>query len=565
MWAHIDFGPAHTFERNGRLWPGHGLAPSLLVALPYRFLGVAGAKAIFCIVVAALVSMFYPILLHITHARAWSFAAATLTALSLPYTMGAGQIYPDLLAGLLRLYLIYEIARGFPADDRSWGRLLAYGAAAGVLPLLHHRHFIVVPVFAAAFAVRFLLDARQGAASGFARVVWSPRLLAPLAVMGALCAVQVAHMVTAYGTVVYPEPPRFLGRYSAMMPLGLHFDQFHGLLFQNPLLFVALAGLPRFARRTPAVFALWCAVYALTVLPVSLNPSGYGGFSFAGRYEWDLAPLWLFPLGHVVAWVLERRRGTTALAALFGASGAAQLAFAWNWVGVGGFLIQNTTRPLWTLPSFYGSLSPWLPLFGRPEIMHLHWPNWIWVMVVLLAIAAVESVASGRRTLAAAIAVTALLALSGLALMPRVNEPLALTGSDLFKTTGRDDGTDRIASGERDAAGFLIFGPYIFLPSGCYEAALTYQAESGPDAPPPIWETVAAGTLLERGTLPPAGADGLFRKAIRVTSGHSLTRFEFRVWFPGTGRMRISRWSITPDADCDAPGTAGGSPAVPAA
>src|SRR5262249_3834614 len=272
----------------------------------------------------------------------------------------------DLIAGLLGLYLLYHIARGFPVGDRRWPRLLCLAVAAGALPWLHHRHLPVAATFDAAFLVRFLYDSgaegRAAWSSARSRALRSAHLVVLVGVMLALQMLELAYTLWLVGPLVYPAPPHFLGWYSIMIALGLHLDQFHGIFFQNPLFFAALAGLPIFIRRTPRLFALWVLIYALSVAPVTMHPSGYGGWAFAGRYDWDFAPVAIFPLGHFMAWLLQRRAGGPVLAALLAAALAVQAQFASRWVLSDGVLIQDTSRPLWALDGFYGDLYGVLPV-----------------------------------------------------------------------------------------------------------------------------------------------------------------------------------------------------------
>jgi len=559
QWAGLGGGQFHTVDSGDAVLPGHGLAISALIALPYRFFGVWGAKVTLCVLAGMLVSVAYPVLRDIVRQRWWSLAGALVIALSLPNTMGAGQIFPDLIAGLLPLYLLYQIARGFPVGDRRWPRLLSFAVAAGVLPWLHHRHVPIAATFDAAFLLRFLYDdgaerhaARRATRSGALR---SAHLLVPLGVMVGMQVLELAYTLWLVGTLVYPAQPHFLGWYSVMIALGLHLDQFHGIFFQNPLFFAALAGLPIFMRRTPRLFALWALVYVLSVVPVTAHPSGYGGWAFAGRYEWDFAPLWIFPLGHFMSWLLQRRAGRPALAVLLGGALALQALLASRWV-VAGFLIQDTSRPLWALDGFYSDLHDLLPVFARPERLLTDWPNWVWLGLAVITVLFTAVSRTHRTAMVAAVcAATALAAL--LLVKPRPTEPFNIVGAGLFRSTGHNEGMVRVVSEGTDGPGLVIFGPFLALRPGCYETALFYDADYPPDGRPAIWESHGAGRSLGRGEVTAARPGAVLRQLVRVAPGEKIPNFEVRVWFGGSGRVRIEKLVIAPSPACPA---AGGGP-----
>jgi hypothetical protein len=554
VWGWLSPEGAHTVPSGSALYPGHGLATAMLVALPYRWFGIRGAKVALCVWSGLLVSLAYRVLRSITAARGWSLATALVLALSLPNTIGGGQIYPDITAGFLRLYLVYQLARGFADPQRRALRLLGYACAVGALPWLQHRHFPVGLVFTVAFVVRFLHDASGAGRDRRARPIRDPlrsvALLAPLALMVGLQVTWSVYSLSVYGSLLYPGNAHFLGWYSVMIALGLHLDQIHGLFFQNPLLFAALAGVLPFIRRTPRVFAVWALVYVLTVAPTGAQPFGYGAWSFAGRYQWDLAPLWILPLGHFMAWLLRRRGGAAVWGTILVAALAVQGWFARRWLLTDGFLIQPWTSSVWMLDSLYGPLRWVLPVFSDPQRLLRDLPNWLWIGLAMLAMCLTLLVRTRRLAVSGMLAASALVAV--LLAMPHPATPLQIPAGALLSAAGRLEGAARIASSDQDAPGYLAFGPYIALGAGCYETALSYDADAPPTGNPALWEYADEGRVLASGALS-AAAGAVQHGIVQVAPGARLNKFEFRVWYTGSGRIRVRTLTIAPSPCPDVP------------
>jgi len=551
-WSNIFGGGTHTVSSGERQYSAHGLAIELLIALPYRLFGVTGAKAALCVVAGSLVSVVYLVLLQITADRRWSLAAALVLALSLPNTMAAGQIYPDLLVGFLQLYIFYQLARGFPPTDRSWLRLLSVACAVGALPWMQNRHLAVGAAFGTAVMVRLLHDSRDADDGGPAHhrlaVLRSSRFLVPLALMVGLQLGSLLYSWLGIHAFGPSAPPGFMGWYSAMIGLGLHLDRFHGIFFQNPLLFAAIAGLPVFVRRTPTLAILWATVYVLSVVPVCLTRFGYGGWAFAGRYGWDVAPLWIVPFAHFVAWLLEQRRGRAVLAVLLMVSALVQVLLAARWITTDGLLIEGVWRPS-MVDGFYGDLSGKLPMFSGLQELLVHRPNWLWVGLALLCLFITRM--TRKRWKMSLVVTSAAIVLVGLLLIsPSIHRPFEIVGARLPMTTGRNDGSARIAVEGTDAPGFVTFGPYVMLTAGCYELQLSYAA-AYPDGTHPLsWDHYSGGQILSQGLVDAAERGTVLRQVVRVPPGDQIDGFELRVWFGGKGRIRIDKLVIVESPAC---------------
>lgn len=544
---------AHAQRRHGGLYSHHGLGLPVLIAVPHHLFGVGGAKIALACLAGLLVTVFFRVVYAVTGRRGWSLATFLVVAASLPYTMAADQIYPDLLAGLLIAWLLYLVARGWePAGQ--WPSLLAFALAGGFLPWLHHRHALVAGLLALAFAAR--MTAVAAPADGTNR--WlnglrQPRLLVPLAIMFVLGFGEVVYAIWLFGSFTGYGTPRLMLEYGSRMLLGLHLDQFQGLFFQNPLFLLGLPGLAIFVRDRPRLAALWITVYGLAVLPVCTSTVGYGGGAFAGRFQWPLAPLWIFPLAHFIAWVLRRRHAALALTGVLTAAACVQLAYARLWLPGIVPLISLSPKPLWAISTFYPTLRWHLPWFSEAASESLHWPNVAWVTLAILAVVVGVGLARDETRYAFWLCLVPGLVLL---LVPhtRAMTPLQHTGSTFPNTTGRDVVSHRVAIEGADAPGPMLFGLGQNLPPGCYEIELAYRAAYLADADASRWDwaTPTRSTPLAQGELPRGPNGTRLRRQMRIAPGGDLMGFEFRIWFSGKGTVDVESVAITPRARCDA-------------
>ncbi len=549
--------PMNTVRKGDAVYSHHGLGLPLLVGMPYRLRGVVGAKAALCCLAGLLVTVFYCVLRVQTGSRGWAVAGFLAVATSLPFTMAAGQIYPDLLAGLILVYLFYLITRGF-RDRRQWPSLLGFALACGFLPWLHHRHLPVAVLFDLAFAWRLLFATSE--AGGPSAAPWrdrlrlgSRRLLVPLAVMLLLQALELVYTIWLFGSPFGVNVTRAFNLYTAMMFLGLHLDQFNGLFFQDPLFLLGLAGLALFVRARPRSAALWAAVYLLSILPICVNSIGYGGAAFPGRYQWDFAGMWIFPFAYLMDWMLRRRGGEVALAVVLTASACLQLFYAHQWIPGTVKLISEASKPVWAISTFYGTLRWQLPWFGSPWEAFLYWPNLAWTMVAASVVVVGLLLAKDEtRTSAWAVLLPAAL----LVTIPQqpVLSTMTFPTVMLPKATGRDVGIRRIANEGEDAAGALSTGPVVDLPSGCYDVALRYQSSivSDEDASSWDWTGAGGGIVLAQGRLPPAPTGASLQRQLLIPAGARVLAFEFRAWYSGKGTLSVDGVTIKPRSRCGA-------------
>ncbi|HEV3214185.1 MAG TPA: hypothetical protein VGZ27_00595 [Vicinamibacterales bacterium] len=317
----------HILIVNHR-WGGYhepGLA--LLLAIPYLFGGVLGARLALSVMVGFLAwSVFVWF-----RERLLEASAAWLTIglmVSIPIAFGGSQIYPDLPAGIavtmLTLWLLRRRSEERPAamDAVRWA---AFWLACGLLPWLNGKFLFVTAALAAGGIGRlWRLRGKRDL-----KVAW-----ATFGLIAAGPATLAAYHFWASGTPLGVRCCAELKTWplrALMIFLGLHFDQGQGMFFQQPLLVGGVMALVPFARRRPRTALFWIALYGSLIVPNSFELARYGGGGPAGRFGWGAEWLWIIPLAFLIAEHRERS-GSYVRAAVIAAL-VYQVLLALRWLG----------------------------------------------------------------------------------------------------------------------------------------------------------------------------------------------------------------------------------------
>lgn len=376
----------HSRGENDRWFSLHGIGLPVLVAPVFLLFGPTGVRLMLA-AIAGLIPVFVYRAARLARIRPGeSVGLALCVSLGLPFLAVSGQIYPDLLSGILVLALAVMAwriwCRGAPPGAWMAGALML-----AILPWLHLKNVLVVAVLAIALTVAWWRGDRR-------RTGWCWWFVG-------LNAASVLLLLT-YHLVAFGGPlgPYTTGRgadatlYQAgMIFLGLHFDQAQGVFVQQPLYLLGLVGLPLLFRRAPFIAVTATAAYLAIVVPNTFHSCWYGCFSMSGRFMWGAAALWSFPL-----LVLYADLGAVGRRVLWVAGGLGlgwQVMLARDWYTAPGRFFTTWTsysrNSLFTqawhgvLPSFYD--------FDR----YLTFPPNIAAFVIASALLAV-GVALARRT-----------------------------------------------------------------------------------------------------------------------------------------------------------------------
>jgi hypothetical protein len=314
--AHGMFPGMTARELLGHVLPTgyqvHGPGLPILLSIPI-LAGVEIARVSW-LVLGALGLVIVSILAsHVHPSRRWPMAAVALVATPATF-LAMTQLYPDLVAGMLIAGLFLVAAR----MEGGWSppsiAMVATGAAGGLLVLLHAKN--LVPALLLLVALGWLCTRRPDRA----------RLLGTLA-LGALPVLGfwLVYSLVAFHPGLFPKSGfAGLGVPTTTALLGLLVDAQQGLLVQQPWVVIGLAGVVVARRRAP-VSTLALAVSLLVVLVANgMLANTYGGYSFVGRFEWELvAPL--AALGALFVVELRHVRRRCAIGVLAAAIGVAVL------------------------------------------------------------------------------------------------------------------------------------------------------------------------------------------------------------------------------------------------
>jgi hypothetical protein len=293
--SHRIFGPNdwqnHVRVTARGVFSVHALGTSVLLAPAFGQFGLAGARLTMCLLAGLIPFVLYGIARNFALSRAVSAFLACGISLGFPFLGAAGQVYPDLTAGLALLTVIYW-ASG-PADRiSSWCRVTASTLVLGAMPWLHIKNTAAAVVLAAMFAALIWKDRSAVRTTAKCGVLLAGTACS-IALLGLVNHAMFGSVAAAYAVkaAVGASPGQ-----ASMIFLGLHFDQAQGMFVQQPVLLIALLGIAPLAVRKPVLAAGVGLSYLAVLLPNSFHDCWYGCYSFGGRFMWSVIALWFLPL-----------------------------------------------------------------------------------------------------------------------------------------------------------------------------------------------------------------------------------------------------------------------------
>jgi len=524
---HVN-GPKH--------FSGHAPGLGLLLAVPFAFWGGVGAKLLLCALATLVPLVIYLWMWPVVGTSRATFLTIAL-CVGLPLAVAANQIFPDALAGVLILVLMFHIARwaesGSRTEDRGQrqasgprtAQALLFSIVTGLLPWLHVKYAAPMAVLAGSALVFAAAGAERGARLRRAATIIGPAV--------ALVAGLAAYHFVGFGTVLGPRPiaevvpdmtlhagaPSVLPSLSiggiSLDParvlqylLGMHLDQAQGMFIQQPLLLMGLAGLVVMLRQSPRFALAWALVYLSLIVPSAMSLN-YGGFAPAGRFGWSAIWLWVFPMRYAVAAATPALRSSLPIACGLTALYQLWLARLWLYNPLGLYPVVHPS--LWARNSlFEGSVRQALPSMYNVNTLFLYVPNWVFVIGCLLLVVSGAALAGFMSTRAARRAWVAFAVVCAVLYPPdapawevpenvrhHVSEMMdeaeslvvrRFEAEQMPSPLGRDS---RVA--DPDASGgyvrrsvssspseLMVFGPYLNLPAGRYRLEWVVKLESPP-------------------------------------------------------------------------------------
>jgi hypothetical protein len=477
--AALVYDNSHSVEGPNGHFSVHNIG---LPALLAPFAGLPGG-ALICRGVMLLISLALPALawragdLFIDRPGHRLLVAATL-ALSAPFLYAAGQIYPDFPAGVIFGWAALSVVAGRRSNWRVT-LLLAF------TPWLQIK--FAAPMMVCFVALPLLGSAPRGLRS---LTLWAAPFILSLAALLAFNRYAYGDLAGPYRLMDAGPPMQFTADAVGVL-LGLHFDQFQGLMLRAPIFLFALLGLAAWLRsdwRKPFFLAL---LYGSLTLPNALHFDKFGGYSFAGRFGLAGAVVLVIPAAYGLALAMRLKPRLTAGLCV---GHLALQALAWVRYAVGVPTLYNVGLPAASYPSFYAPWRHYFPYFYNAQFALSHWPNLAWLGAALcFVVAGWLLVGRGEkaawRVLAGApILILTSMAMVGAGLWPRLSH--RYDAAALPSQTGSRDRLALTAHAGFDQPGYLSYGPYAPMSRGLYRFRLVYRSPAPPETEVGGWDVL---------------------------------------------------------------------------
>ncbi|GJI96519.1 hypothetical protein RugamoR57_32370 [Duganella caerulea] len=514
----------------------HNLGLPLLLALPFTLGGILGAKLFMILCGAGVVLCAWKISGLFSSEPGARRLAVLASCVAAPLVPAASQVYPDILGGLLALTGLYWFLT--TQQRRSAAAELALAVAVVYLPWLQIKFGPACALLVLGVAAKIH---RESGDRG--RVA---RLLAAAAVS---CVALAAYNLYAFGKMSgpYQDNAVEVSRTSLMVLMGLHFDQNQGFLLQNPINLLGLLGVGWLYRANRPFLLLWAAVFATLIGPNSLHPAWYGGWSFTGRFGWPAAVVFAVPTLYALLELSRRRRPLFLALAWLSVALQAYFFFCYAVEKVDMFNHAWET-PLASYSMYYGRLHAWLPALYNGDWAFGYRPNYAWLAMTVLLLAAGFARGARWRWIGAAVLGAGVIVAAGMAPGQRASA-IVLTAASLPGQTGHVDGAARTAQPGAELPGMLNFGPYLPLPSGTYRVTLRYRSAAPANELVSlfdVYDTAAGRSLLVRGLKGTEDAVQEVTLPFAMAPWQGGQRLEFRNNWTGKRPFTLYEIRITP-------------------
>ncbi|HEV8238897.1 MAG TPA: hypothetical protein VGS57_05980 [Thermoanaerobaculia bacterium] len=369
--------PGDPVGQHGELYSRHNVVLPLLLALPYRIAGAAGACAAMAALTAALAWLTLRLARHrFAASPGGAMLAWALLAFAPPLLLYSHQVWVEVPAALL-IVLALDALRKLESDRRA---VVLFWTMVVLLPLLKLR-------FAAFAGLLTLLAWWRSGRQQRGLVERVRGLAAAAAGMVALFAAILAFNHARFGAALKTYGleqllPEAGWQVVLARALGLFFDVGFGLFTTAPLWMLLIPAVLLLARRRPALAAELAFLVVPYLMLVSFRREWYGGWSPPFRYGLAVLPLLALPLAPLLD---ERRRGGARV--LVAALGAATAALTLVWLAVPGWTYNLADGGSYVLAGLGHELRLDVArLF--PSAIRLRAATWWWPLAALAVTAA---------------------------------------------------------------------------------------------------------------------------------------------------------------------------------
>lgn len=530
----------HAAEGPHGLFNAHNIGLPLLIAVPFRVGGTIGVK-VFLILMSGLAVwtcwVISGLLSSDIQARVLSVIAVTF---GLPLIPAAGQIYPDIPAGIISLIAIASLL--YRKHDRSYGYVadLGIGIAISFLPWLH------IKFSAAAFVLVIAIC--------WSRLNHTQNVLRSFALAVPLCVSVV--MLALYNSYAFGSPSGpyqdgalELSSHAFMVLVGLYVDQFQGMLLQNPAFLVSILFIATFLKRYFWIGIATLVVHLSFVVPNALHPNWYGGGSFAGRFGWagalTVMPIAIFGLIQVYKYLQSKLYYLFFFLYLIQLNAYVRYTFK-------DFNLYSVYRPFPdTYPSFIPELRGYTPMLYDSSWAYSYVPNIAFLFLLCsLLLAGIKLSMYGQekvpyRYWLSLAAMSLVVILGGGTASSYPAGEIFYEGASLPTAIGIVENDSMSAAEGRNSEGFLTFGPYIKLSHGWYKFTLSYDG-SDPDGNLGWWDisSVSMDRPLATGEILSGSQPSTIEVEFEVVETLAESELEMRTYWEGEGQLSVHAISI---------------------
>ena len=367
--THAVMGP------NG-LFNVHNIGLPLLLAFPFKVLGVKGCKAFMILNGGFIVFFLWKILSLLCPREEIRFLAAMPLAISNPLIFASNQIYPEFPAASISLigiyWLVLERNRDLSKTNIDW---LTYISIA-FLPWLHIKYSItlIILLFFMAFNLVSLNVKTKRLLNLFIPTIISLLIL-------------FWYNYYAFGNITGPYDQwtkygsniQFSWK-SLTVFFGLLFDQEQGIFLQNPLNLLGLISFGLLYKKDKIISSIIALVSLSSIIINSVHPAWFGGYSLIGRFGWTGGLIFMLYAGYSLIWIglINKKLLIIISSASIAISIHVYKLFTIDFLHF--YNLKNNPNS----SRLYSSIGDYLPSWMEADKVIFHMPNLIFILLSIL-------------------------------------------------------------------------------------------------------------------------------------------------------------------------------------
>jgi len=518
----------HTYLGKNGLFNLHNIGIPIMIAIPYYFLGIFGAKLFLVLFSGISAVLYYKISYFFSKNKTFSTITSLSLIISLPLIPASNQIYPDLISGTMILFSIYYLLKN--NRKRNICFQLTNIFFISVLSWLHLKYLPISFLLLIALIFKLLTNRE------FKWILYSSCVF--------LISVISLFIYNKYAFDSFFGPYQgndiLLNKSGLMAFFGLILDQSQGFLFQNPLNFIGLFFMASFVFEYTLIGL--CIIIILSIL-LFLNGTHfniYGGFSFVGRFEWTVSVLFLvytiYGLNHLYKNKKVQYYISVCLSSIF-----QFYIFISYYFFKFPFYNKGSKNFLSDYSVFFGEFSRWLPAFYDPNTTFKNPLNYIFILLTVYIFLYRSLKSDHVKKLKHTILLLLIIYILIFGLVNRQdNTTLVWSASEMSTTNGIKQNNSIFVKSGIMKPGFVVFGPWINLGKGKYQVSIDYTADASDREMVGFWDVYETKNMaiLKRGTF-----NGTNKKSKRFTYSFDIDKndgnliYEFRMYWLGNKDM----------------------------